>query len=126
MLRSGKKLTASRGSFLLEAVVACGVLAVGLVWVMQSLAMQRRAVTANAQMTQMLMVLQTCAGAVYAGVRPDQASCASDKVRRTSRDEPLGIGGLKQVELVFNSGDSLKAASSLVFYVRDINGGGLE
>jgi tryptophan 2,3-dioxygenase len=111
---------------LLEAAVACGVLAVGLVGVMQSFAMQRRAVTANAQMTQMLLVLQTCTGAVYAGVRPDQGSCSGTQVRRTSRDEPLGISGLKQVHLALYSGGSSGESRSLVFYVRDSSGRGLE
>ena len=113
MTKMGRK-----GSLLIEAVVAMGILAIGLLMLMQAFATQRRGVSYNADVTLTLLALQSRLGAVYAGFRTDQLSGPGQEVKQHSRDAPGNIEGLKQVDMAADVGDLSRRTLDLTVYVR--------
>lgn len=118
MCLCGKKIPENKGSLLLEAVVACGVLAAGLLALMQSFAVQRQAVSTNILRTEEFFLLQSKCAAVYAGVRGEQAVSLQGAVKSTRKENALGIGGLRYVELGFLPAQAKTEGRPLEFYVR--------
>ncbi len=118
MWRSGTTRMIRKGSLLIEAVVAMGILAVGLLMLMQAFATQRRGVSYNTDVTLTLLALQSRLGAVYAGVQPDQLAGPGQKVKQHSSDAPGKIAGLKQVDMVADIGDSSRRTLDSTVYAR--------
>jgi type II secretory pathway pseudopilin PulG len=114
-----------KGSLLIEAVAAMGILAVGLVMVMQTFATQRRGVSYNGDATQALLALQSRLGAVYAGIKPHELSAADRKVAQHISDAPLKVGGLKQVDLTAPVGGTSARTLDVTVYIRSDQNKGL-
>lgn len=113
-----KKSPGRRGALLIEAAAAMAILAGGLVTVMQSFAVQRRAVTYNMDATQAVLALQSRVGALYAGARTDQLPVPVRNVHQQGADGPKELPEVGLAILSAPLGASLARTLDIAVYAR--------